>query len=420
MLRSFSILAFIMVLGGAAQAISVQEHTWKLVAINIKTTEGVIKAKFSKPQTVHFLVPEPDYGQVDFGRDVDGDGVPDHTWCGELASLTLYNVAVAKGWWKPTAGNELTPEDLEKREEWFAKTTNIPVEDPQYDAPTASTDPPWFPALISLAADSEHPNAIGVVLYAPLVTVSRWFVVVPPMMHAVVVMGATSNGRYLVVKDCSAIQGPDYDWKHDYYLVPAYSLELNISRAIQDAFNPLEQYSSTIPVLFFPVPTDGKLPPGLDEFFQGERTVDVGGGLKVRFYVFLASTLSDVLEICRHLAEAGVPVMCIVKEPFAWLAYRGQVLEVPLVGTHVLRILSVPITAVVAQPTNSNGAEARNQSVKVSNTQEGIEPKENESEANNQASTTSSKRRKIPLIPIVPALPRGTNRGRDSDCQVEG
>ncbi|WP_456482428.1 hypothetical protein [Methanopyrus sp.] len=423
-------LVFITVLGGA-HAISVQEYTWELTAVSIKTPEGTIEARFSKPQTVHFLVPEPDYGQVDFGRDVDGDGRPDHVWCGELASLTLYNVAVARGWWRPTAGDELTPEDLEKREEWFARTTNIPVEDPQYDAPVASTNPPWFPVLVSLAADSEHPNAIGVVLYAPLATGSKLFIIVPPMMHAVVIMGVTSSGRYFVVKDCSATQGPDYDWKRDYYLVPAYSLELNISEAIQETFNPLEQYSSTMPVLLFPVPTDGKLPPGLDEFLQGERTVDVGGGLKVRFYVFLASTLSDVLDICRILAKAGIPVMCVVKKPFAWLAYQGQVLEVPLVGTRVLRILSVPITAVeIVQPTGSNGTGARNGSARpgVSNTREKVEPGGTGKGTNGHASPASnpsskprtSKPRRVPVVPIVPVFPRGANRGRDTDGQVEG
>ncbi|WP_457615317.1 hypothetical protein [Methanopyrus sp.] len=429
MLRFFPVLVFITVLGGA-QAVIVHEYKWKVIAVDIKTSGGVIEARFPKPQTVHFLVPEPDYGQVDFGKDVDGDGRPDHVWCGELASLTLYNVAVAKGWWRPTAGNELTPEGLEKREEWFAKVTNIPVEDPQYDAPTASTDPPWFPALISLAADSEHPNAVGVVLYAPLATVSRWFVIVPPAMHAIVIVGASSNGRYFVVKDCSSIQEPGYNWKRDYYLVPAYSLELNISRAIQDYFNPLEQYSSIMPVMFFPIPTDGKLPPGLDDFFAGEKTVEVGGGLKVRFYVFLASTLSDVLEICRCLAGTGVPVMCVVKEPFAWLAYQGQLLEVPLVGTRVLRVLSVPITAVkIAQLTersvNSNVTKNQSKqprvSSKVPNAKKGVKTEKSEHGANRvSTSKPTSERRRVPVIPIAPPLPRGMNRGRNSDDQAEG
>ncbi|MEO2241634.1 MAG: hypothetical protein ABGY09_06150 [Euryarchaeota archaeon] len=370
--------------------VRVEEYDWTITAVKLETAQGEVKVPLMHPSRVRFLVANPDYGQVEFGRDVDGDGVPDHTWCGEVAALTLYNLAVAKGFWRSTAGTDVTPLNLELRESWFTRMTGIPAEDRETDGPMAATSPPWFPALLSLASDFQDPNGIGVVIYAPLATVSRWFVIVPPALHAVLLAGVSDDGRYFVVKDCSTLQGRDYSWEKDYYLVPSYSLELNIAEAVEAISNPLQESSGAmVPVLFFPVPRTG-LPEDLKPFVVGGREVDLGGGLKARFHILLASTISDVLEIARILLRNGIPVECLVRKPFASLAFTGQIVEIPLVHLRVLRILSVPVRSVVIGSGGGSGVNRPAISSKPTSTEEarkgGGEPA----------------RRRLPVPPIVP------------------
>ncbi len=338
------LIAFLLLPSPAASA-QVLQYDWTITAVTLRTAQGPADVRLLHPAHVRFVVANPDFGQVEFGRDVDGDGRPDHTWCGEVAALTLYNIAVAEGIWRPTAGSEVTPLALERREVWFTRVTGIPTEDEYYDGPMASTSPPWFPTLVALAAARDRPNGLGVVLYAPLAAVSKWFVVVPPAMHAVLLAGVSDDGRYFIVKDCSALQTRDYDWREDYYLVPSYSLELNIAEAVEAVSNPLQESGAEVPVLLFPVPESG-VPEDLLPFFVGDRVVSLSGGLSAHFYVFLASTISDVLEIARRLLRRGIPVECIVRKPFAELAFRGQIVEIPLVNVRVLRLLSVPINYV--------------------------------------------------------------------------
>ncbi|MHC1580127.1 MAG: hypothetical protein ACXQTC_00360 [Methanopyraceae archaeon] len=349
------LIAFLLLTAPAA-GVRVEEYDWTVTAVKLETGQGEMKVPLMHPTRLRFMVASPDYGQAEFGRDVDGDGVPDHTWCGEVAALTLYNIAVAKGFWRPTAGTDVNPLNLELRESWFARMTGIPVEDRETDGPMAATSPPWFPTLLSLAADFQDPNGIGVVIYAPLATVSRWFVIVPPALHAVLLAGVSDDGRYFVVKDCSALQGRDYSWEKDYYLVPSYSLELNVAEAVEAVSNPLQESSGAmVPVLFFPVPRFG-LPEDLKPFAVGGKEVDLGGGLKARFHILLASTISDVLEIARILLRHGIPVECLVRKPFASLAFTGQIVEIPLVHLRVLRILSVPVRCVVTGTGGGSGA----------------------------------------------------------------
>ncbi len=103
------------------------------------------------PTEVRFLLPDPDFGQVEFDSDINGDGRVDHAWCGEVAALTVYNVAVAEGLWRPARGFPLTPAELERIETTFEKSTGIPVEDDRSNAPTVTFMAPYYPALAAIA-----------------------------------------------------------------------------------------------------------------------------------------------------------------------------------------------------------------------------------------------------------------------------
>ncbi len=381
------------------ETFTVDVYSWYVTGVNI---EGHV-VPLVRPVHLNFMVPDPDFAQVQWDTDIDGDGVPDHLWCGEVASLTLYNVAVAEDIWTPCHGPYLTPLKMERLEEWFSEKTGLPVEDKQEDGPIMLSTPPWFPALVATAADKEGDNGIGVVVYAPLVTnVTEWLYLIPPALHSVVIMGCSSDGRYFVVKDCSYVEKnpAEYTWEDDYYFVPAYSLELNI----MSAANYLVSQSTGVPLVYFPV--DGRVPECLEQYFIGKKTVDLGGGLKVTFYVFLANTLSDIMDICRELAENDVPALVIVREPFAWLRYQGNLVKVPLVNMNILRILSLPITSLVLGTGSTGGSATWSSSGNEipETTQEIIYPPQS-----NGGENSSGGGGWIPL-PVVPFVPVSSRR----------
>ncbi len=385
-----------------ASAVSAQEtftvnvYSWYVTGVDI---QGHV-IPLVRPVHLNFMVPDPDFAQVQWNTDVDGDGVPDHLWCGEVASLTLYNVAVAEGIWTPCHGPYLTPLAMERLEEKFHEETGIPVEDTQEDGPVMLSTPPWFPALVATAADKSGDNGIGVVVYAPLVTnITQWLQLIPPALHSVVLMGCSSDGRYFVVKDCSYVEEnpEEYSWKDDYYFVPAYSLELNI----MSAANYLVSQSTGVPLVYFPV--DGRVPEYLEQYFIGKKTVDLGGGLKATFYVFLANTLSDIMDVCKELAENDVPVLVIVREPFAWLRYQGNLVKVPLVNMNILRILSLPIDSLVVGSGGTPSPAWESSGETGGTTEQEIiyyPPQQN------QTGSSGGSLLPLPLIPLVPVPPR--------------
>jgi len=232
--------------------------------------------------------------------------------------------------------------------------------------------------------------------------VTEWLYLIPPALHSVVIMGCSSDGRYFVVKDCSYVEKnpAEYTWEDDYYFVPAYSLELNI----MSAANYLVSQSTGVPLVYFPV--DGRVPECLEQYFIGKKTVDLGGGLKVTFYVFLANTLSDIMDICRELAENDVPALVIVREPFAWLRYQGNLVKVPLVNMNILRILSLPITSLVLGTGSTGGSATWSSSGNEipETTQEIIYPPQS-----NGGGNSSGGGGWIPL-PVVPFVPVSSRR----------
>ncbi|MEO2241594.1 MAG: hypothetical protein ABGY09_05945 [Euryarchaeota archaeon] len=247
---------------------------------------------------VRFPRPDPDYGQVEFGRDVDGDGRKDHTWCGEVAALTLYNLAVAEGLWSPVRGFPLTPEALERVEVKFERCAQVQVEDDQYNAPMLLDKAPYFPTLAAIAG-----GPIGALVWSG----ARVGLARPE--HAIVVMGASASGDVLVVKDCAELQGNRYDWRRDYFLVDWITMKAVLaSIAAPNEF-----------LAFFPLPQDGSALPGparealsglqvtKDSFKWREDSQD----RSLDIFLYQVSSLDEALRVLASLAYSGIPVLCL-------------------------------------------------------------------------------------------------------------
>ncbi len=247
---------------------------------------------------VRFPRPDPDYGQVEFGKDVDGDGRKDHTWCGELAALTLYNIAVAEGLWKPVRGFPLTPEELERVETRFGQCAQVQVEDDQYNAPVLLDKAPYFPTLAAIAG-----GPVGALVW------SGAQVGPAKPAHAIVVVGASASGDVLVVKDCAEPQDDRYDWRRDYFLVDWVTMRTMLaSIAAPNAF-----------LAFFPMPQDGSTLPGpvrealselqvtKDSFKWREDSQD----RSLDILLYRVSTLDEAMRVLTALAYCGIPVLCL-------------------------------------------------------------------------------------------------------------
>jgi len=247
---------------------------------------------------VRFPRPDPDYGQVEFGKDVDGDGRKDHTWCGELAALTLYNIAVAEGLWKPVRGFPLTPEELERVETKFGQCAQVQVEDDQYNAPVLLDKAPYFPTLAAIAG-----GPVGALVWSGAqVGLAR-------PAHAIVVVGASASGDVLVVKDCAEPQDDRYDWRRDYFLVDWVTMKAMLaSIAAPNAF-----------LAFFPMPQNGGALPGparealsdlqvtKDSFKWREGSQD----RSLDILLYRVSTLDEAMRVIAAFAYCGIPVLCL-------------------------------------------------------------------------------------------------------------
>jgi len=277
------------------------------------------------------IVPDPDFGQVEFGRDVDGDGRPDHTWCGEVAVLTMYNVAVARGIWEPILGEVLTPEALEVAEVEFWRATGLKTE--------SERDAGVYPYAIFAVAGGN----VGVIVWRSKGSPDPKRRLHVP--HAVVVLGATEDGTEFVVKDCSFLDpfnptNPianymDYMEISREYLV--WKMVPVINAAIQaGASLPTRSPGTILPwatpvritcdwraaIAYFPLPrSPNDLPRELAWLREGLHEVRsyrwcVGGRVvEITVYGYSVSSVEELVDVVRKLALAGVPVVCKIDLP---------------------------------------------------------------------------------------------------------
>ncbi len=248
----------------------------------------------------------PDAYQENFGTDVDGDGRPDAVWCVEVATITMYNVAVASGEWKAVPEYyPLTDLGWEKLSASFTSTTGVQVEG-QDDtiAVYPKTQPPIAPInTYPLTVPNPNYNYVGEIVAEGTSASSQ-----QATLHCVAVLGYDQSTGWFLVKDCSQSAQTVYvngsaatpliePW--DYFLVPPSVMSLEIGNML-----------STVPTGYYVWTSEFPLNPNLVDQLQLNLTqagLNVANTYVDVYYEETAGPVSALADVETAFENANLP-----------------------------------------------------------------------------------------------------------------